>query len=293
MRPSLIANLVLVEAGLERRGPIRAEIGVGPRVEHDGPMLAPAEAAGLEAALGEIPSPAFVLWTDGRVALANTPGRAASLRDPETVAARLLASLDGRDDTLRVTPIHSPGVARHYLVVQQPGTLDPGPRVTAATARWGITPRQGEVLALLALGQSNKAIAGALGCAGSTVEIHVTALFAKSGCQSRSELISRFWSEPIAPPGRAAGENAACTDDPGRTHAAPQRRDPMKGARKTTRTPEVHPTAIPKEVDLPVTAVRKPEAASGGLPSIIRSAGKSPPIPPGPSPSPSGTKDAP
>jgi hypothetical protein len=67
----------------------------------------------------------------------------------------------------------------------------------------------------------------------------------------------------------------------------------MKAARKTTRTPEVHPTAIPKEVDLPVTAARKPEVASGGLPSIIRSAGKSPPISPGPSTSPSGTKDAP
>jgi DNA-binding CsgD family transcriptional regulator len=161
-------------------------------------MLGPAEMAGLVAALDEIPSAAFVLWADGRIALANSPGQSANELAPEVVVSRLRASLDGRDDTFRVTPILSPGVPNHYLVVQHRGTADPVPRVAAARAHWGVTARQGEVLALLALGQANKAIAAALGCAGATVEIHVTALLAKSGCQSRSELVSRFWSEPIA-----------------------------------------------------------------------------------------------
>jgi DNA-binding CsgD family transcriptional regulator len=162
------------------------------------PALDRAEAAGLVAALDEIPSPAFVLWADGRIALANGPGEAATRRAPQGVASRLRASLAGHDEAFRVTPIRSPGAPSHFLVVQRRGTADPAPRVAAAMAHWGVTARQGQVLALLALGQANKAIAVALGCASSTVEIHVSALLAKSGCQSRSELVSRFWSEPIA-----------------------------------------------------------------------------------------------
>jgi DNA-binding CsgD family transcriptional regulator len=163
------------------------------------PELDPGEAAGLAAALDEIPSPAFVIWADGRVAFANPAGRASSDRAPELIASRLLASLGGRDDTFRVTRILSPGAPSHYIAVQCRGTADPSARVAAAIPSWGITPRQAEVLALLALGQANKTIADALGCAGATVEIHVTSLLKKSGCESRSELVSRFWSEPIVP----------------------------------------------------------------------------------------------
>jgi DNA-binding CsgD family transcriptional regulator len=162
------------------------------------PALDRAEAAGLGAALEEIPSAAFVLWADGRIALANGPAQVMTHQAPQGVASRLRASLAGFDDTFRVTPIRSPGAPHHFLVVQQRGSADPVPGVAAAMAHWGVTARQGEVLGLLALGQANKAIAVALGCASATVEIHVTALLAKSGCQSRSELVSRFWSEPIA-----------------------------------------------------------------------------------------------
>jgi DNA-binding CsgD family transcriptional regulator len=160
----------------------------------DEPVLDPAEAAALIAALEEIPSPAFVIWADGRVALANDPGRAASELSPETVPSRLLASLGGRDDAFRVTRIPSSGGSSHYLAVERDGVVDPSAKVSAASARWGCTPRQAEVLGLLALGQANKTIARALGCAASTVEIHVTALLTKSGCESRCEIVSRVWS---------------------------------------------------------------------------------------------------
>jgi DNA-binding CsgD family transcriptional regulator len=166
------------------------------------PVLEPGEAAGLAAALEEIPSPAFVIWSDGSVAFGNATGRAAMERGTEFVASRLLASLGGSSDAFRITPVLAPGTPKHFIAVQQGEAEDPAPRVAAAVANWGVTPRQAEVLALLALGQPNKTIANTLGCAGATVEIHVSALFKKSGCENRCELVSRFWSGPIGPGGR-------------------------------------------------------------------------------------------
>jgi DNA-binding CsgD family transcriptional regulator len=188
-------------ASLEDAGHLHAE--------NAAPALEAAEAAGLAAALDEIPSPAFVIWADGSIAVANDSGRAASAWAPELVASQLLASLGGRDESFRVTRIASPGAPSHFLAVQRRGAVDPAERVATAASTWGLTPRQEEVLALLVLGRSNKAMADALGCASSTVEIHVTALLSRSDCESRCELVSRFWSEPIAQHrrrGHAAGQ---------------------------------------------------------------------------------------
>jgi DNA-binding CsgD family transcriptional regulator len=172
------------------------------------PRLDLSEEAALAAALEEIPLPAFVVWADGQIACANRPGKAASARAPDLVATGLRASLDGRGQSFRLTPISAPGAPRHFIAVQVGGAEDPAPRVAAATASLGFTPRQAQVLGLLALGRSNKGIANELGCAESTVEIHVTALLGKSGCESRCEFVSRFWSEPIGSPRRVPGAPA-------------------------------------------------------------------------------------
>lgn len=58
----------------------------------------------------------------------------------------------------------------------------------------GLTRRQTEVLAQLATGQGNRAIAARLGCSEKTIELHVSALLARLGCQSRAELVARFWT---------------------------------------------------------------------------------------------------
>lgn len=168
------------------------------------PELEPAEAAALAAALDEIPTAAFVVWGDGRIVCANQPGQAAHDGAPEDVESGLVASLDGRGGAYRVTRVLAPGAPNHYIAVLVGGTVDPAPRVAAAAASMRFTPRQAQVLALLALGRSNKAIASELGCAESTVEIHVTAVLGKSHCGSRCELVSRFWSGPMgqAPAGR-------------------------------------------------------------------------------------------
>jgi DNA-binding CsgD family transcriptional regulator len=159
--------------------------------------LEPAEAAALAVALDEIPAAAFVVWADGRIVCSNRLGRAALDRAPDVVASGLLASLGGAGGAFRVTRVLAPGAPNHFIAVQVDGAVDPAPRVAAATASMGFTPRQAQVLGLLALGRSNKAIANELGCAESTVEIHVTAVLAKSRCGSRCELVSRFWSEPM------------------------------------------------------------------------------------------------
>ena len=44
------------------------------------------------------------------------------------------------------------------------------------------------------MGQSNRGVARALGCAESTVELHVSALLAKSQCEGRAHLVARLWS---------------------------------------------------------------------------------------------------
>lgn len=75
--------------------------------------------------------------------------------------------------------------------------MTPGrdPRLLSAAKKWKLTGRQLDVLTELARGLSNKSIAAELGCAESTVELHVTALLEKSKSESRAMLVAKFWTE--------------------------------------------------------------------------------------------------
>lgn len=66
-------------------------------------------------------------------------------------------------------------------------------QVEVVNERWLLTPRQIEVLRLLAHGRSNSEIAGELTISERTVEVHVTAIFVRSRCKSRTELIATVW----------------------------------------------------------------------------------------------------
>ena len=87
------------------------------------------------------------------------------------------------------------GVPRCYLAVRRTASADPTLLLPQAQQRWKLTPRQTQVLGLLARGLSNRAIAAALGCADGTVQLHVAALLAKIGAESRAEIVARFWTE--------------------------------------------------------------------------------------------------
>ncbi len=60
----------------------------------------------------------------------------------------------------------------------------------AAVASLGLTPREVEVLGLLAAGQANKEIARALGVSPNTVKTHLTRLYEKLGVSSRTAAIA-------------------------------------------------------------------------------------------------------
>ena len=77
------------------------------------------------------------------------------------------------------------------LVVVQPGDLDGllvNPRPSRITEP--LTPREIEVLGMLAEGHSNKAIAHHLGISEHTVKFHVTSIMAKLNAGSRTEAVT-------------------------------------------------------------------------------------------------------
>jgi DNA-binding CsgD family transcriptional regulator len=66
--------------------------------------------------------------------------------------------------------------------------------LTLLEARWKLTPREVEVLAVLAEGLSNEAISLRLCCSTRTVETHVSRLLEKSRQGSRAALIAAAWA---------------------------------------------------------------------------------------------------
>lgn len=67
-------------------------------------------------------------------------------------------------------------------------------RIARAAERWKLTPRQVEVLALVARGCSNHEIAVRIGTGEKTVEAHMTQILKRSARHSRAALIAHFWT---------------------------------------------------------------------------------------------------
>jgi DNA-binding NarL/FixJ family response regulator len=156
---------------------------------------APVAIAGLAAAMEEIGAPAFVLSPAG-VVQANTAGRLLLERAPRETRAALRAEVNGQGGgAWSVSRLAAPGLAAHHLLVRRAPPPDLALRLESFTARHGFTARQREVLALVVAGAANKTIAATLRVAVGTVELHVTAILARAGCESRAALVARFWSD--------------------------------------------------------------------------------------------------
>ena len=126
-------------------------------------------------------SPSHGIW-EVRVPPSRTIARRA-----RQIAVRIVLGAEA-DGTLVTATVATPGPAHETI------------RLGHAVASWQLTPRQADVLALVAAGKTNKEIAQQLACADNTVELHVTNVLRKAGLSSRSQLIARFWSEAWGSP---------------------------------------------------------------------------------------------
>jgi DNA-binding NarL/FixJ family response regulator len=154
---------------------------------------APLLDATLTAVLAQISGAAFVLGPSG-IEYANDTGRVAFDERGPGLIDELRAAARGTADRYLATAVNVQGLPTHHLLIAATPPDDPEPRLKLATRRFGLTPRQVDVLGLLARGLANKEAAANLGCAEGTIELHVTALLRKMDCCSRAQVAARFWT---------------------------------------------------------------------------------------------------
>ncbi len=182
------------------------------------PGLRPAGEAttGAEALrLCRVTRPAVVLL-DAGLAGPSAAGVAAALREDDPAARIVVLAPPEATDAVRalvalgaagaVGPDAEPAiVARAIRVVGRGGTWFDRPTLAAVAAMPSpvgpvLTPREREVLALLATGWGNAAIAATLYLSVRTVDFHVRNLLGKLGAHSRTEALYHARRQGLLPP---------------------------------------------------------------------------------------------
>ncbi len=97
---------------------------------------------------------------------------------------------------MRSTSVTAPGLPEMSLAVRRGPAEDLAPRGARAAARWGLSPRERQVVSFVARGASNKTTAVALRVQEGTVEAHVTHVLHKAQVESRAALAAAIWSMP-------------------------------------------------------------------------------------------------
>lgn len=144
----------------------------------------------LDAVLERIGVPTYVISSTGRLAHCNAVGRAALATHRDTLVSALRASARGRPPPagVEITRLDD-----GYLVMLR--AADTEARIASCVElcaeRWTLTPRQREVLALVARGLANSTIAATLSCGERAVELHVTAILDRAGVDNRASLVAR------------------------------------------------------------------------------------------------------
>lgn len=138
----------------------------------------------LDAALDAVREPAFVLEDEREVPRMNRAGQRLLERRPETDAElRRVARGESPPTDARVTRL-----AGAVLVVMA-GHATEG-LAARAQAQWKLSPRQEQVVALLAEGRSNRAMAALMDVTERTIEQHLSALYARAQVDGRTELLA-------------------------------------------------------------------------------------------------------
>jgi DNA-binding NarL/FixJ family response regulator len=124
---------------------------------------------------------------DGVVLLAAEPAGAWT-----TQARRLGVRGVLRDDATADELAAAIAAARAGLVALHPDALKAPAEARAAEPRGGaaLTPREREILEMMAEGMRNRTIAGRLGISSQTVKFHVASILAKLGARSRTEAVA-------------------------------------------------------------------------------------------------------
>lgn len=147
------------------------------------------DAAGLAATLETLVAPAFITDASGAIAHANRLGVQLIDRDRLDVRAEVgRQSASGRAREIRVS-----GQPSHQLIMLEDESLGLRRRLELASRTWGLSQRQAAVLAHVVHGLATRSVAAKLDCAEVTVEMHLTAIYLRSGAKTRAALISRFW----------------------------------------------------------------------------------------------------
>jgi DNA-binding NarL/FixJ family response regulator len=98
-----------------------------------------------------------------------------------------------RDDATADELAAAIAAARAGLVVLHPDALESPTKARAADPRGGttpLTPRELEILEMMAEGMSNRTIAARLSISSQTVKFHVASILAKLGAGSRTEAVT-------------------------------------------------------------------------------------------------------
>jgi DNA-binding CsgD family transcriptional regulator len=178
------------------------------RLAHDlaeAPMLRAALAATLEAH-----GAACIADAQGDVLVVSRAAAALLESDPGATRRRVHAAVQGEagPSGAQIRRVDLGDYGDRYLVVLEPPSADRADLVARSTARWRLTARQRDVLALLADGAPNAAIAATLGVGERAVELHVSAILDKAGVANRAALIAAVLGgdRGSSPPRRGARE---------------------------------------------------------------------------------------
>jgi DNA-binding NarL/FixJ family response regulator len=119
---------------------------------------------------------------------------AEEIRAAVEAVARGEAALDPAVQHHVVAALSGPGAAA-------PDTGAAGPPGGEPKLPDGLTPREAEVLALIAAGMTNTEIAQRLVVSGATVKSHVNHIFAKAGVRDRAQAVVYAYEHGLAEPG--------------------------------------------------------------------------------------------
>jgi DNA-binding NarL/FixJ family response regulator len=130
--------------------------------------------------------PAVVLLTDATDPRFATLGLRAIVRDG---VRAVLPRESGADEIIAAVEAAAAGLVALPVDLAEELIADEEPRAVAAPTNGVLTPREREVLSLLAQGLANKSIAPRLGISEHTVKAHVASIFEKLGAGTRAEAV--------------------------------------------------------------------------------------------------------